>query len=128
MDEIPDGKYVLALLRIEDGDTIEGTVPGATWIQKMMYVASKAHPEIECYGFEPGKFGMYSNRLKNILNGLSKDGLINVNETADGMRSPISLTKDGRRAADANSKADNPDVLRTLRAVKSVVVVHPVFG
>ncbi len=121
MDDIPDGRYVLALLRIEDGDAIKGTIPGATWIQKMMYVASKAHPEIECYGFEPGKFGMYSNRLKNILNGLNKDGLINMNETADGMRSPISLTKDGRRTADANSKADNLDVLRTLREVKSVL-------
>ena len=121
MVEVPDGRYVLELLRIEDGGTIKSTVPGSTWMQKMMYVASRAHPEIECYNFEPGKFGMYSSRLKNILDGLRKDGLINVNETADGNCSPVSLTRDGRRLADTNIKTNNQDVVRTLRAVKSAL-------
>ena len=120
MDKIPDGRYILALLRIEEGDAIKSTIPGSTWLQKIMYVASKAHPEIDCYGFEPSKFGMHSTRLKNILDGLRKDGLININETTD-KRSPISLTKKGRRSAEVNSETDNPDVLSTLRVVKSAL-------
>lgn len=118
---VTDRRYVLALLRIEDGGAIKSTVPGSTWIQKMMYVASRAHPEIECYNFESNKFGMHSSRLKNILDGLRKDGLINVNETADSNRSPISLTRNGRRLADTDSVTNNPNVIRTLRVVKSTL-------
>ena len=120
MNEYPDRRYVLALLCIEDGDT-KDTVAGSTWLQKIMYVASKAHPEIECYGFEPNKYGMYSKQLKNMLDGLRRDGLVNIRETPDGKRDPISLTREGRCIADANSKTDNPGVISTLKAVKSVL-------
>ena len=42
--------YVLELLRIKDGIG-HRTIEGQTWIQKMMYVASKTHPELN-YGFK----------------------------------------------------------------------------
>ena len=77
-DPTPDGKNVLALLRMKD-DEGKSIVCGYRWLQKMRYIASRAHPELECHNFKPYKYGMYSSRLKSILNGLKKDGPISMN-------------------------------------------------
>lgn len=112
-----DKKYVLALLQVETDGENNG-ISGQTWIQKMVYAASKAHPQLEC-GFVPHLRGMYSQRLKNILRELEKDGLVCM-EKGGEERQPVHLTWRGRQEADEAIKDVEPNVLRSLRSLKSV--------
>lgn len=110
-------KYVLALLQVEtDGDN--NGISGQTWMQNMMYAASKAHPQLE-YGFVPHMRGMYSQRLKNILHDLEKDGLVCMEKDGEE-RQPVHLTWRGRQEAEEAIKDVEPNVLRSLRSLKSV--------
>ena len=109
-------KYVLALLGVETNGENNG-VSGQTWLQKMMYAASKAYPQINC-GFVPHLRGMYSQQLKDILHELEKDGL--VVERDDEGRRPIHLTRRGRQEADEAIKDVESNVLRSFRSLKSV--------
>lgn len=113
---LPRGsEYVLELLRIDDG-TGNDVIRGHTWMQKMMYACSKAHPEMD-YGFVPYRYGMYSERLVGILDNLKEHGLICMEKTAEDQRSPIHLTEAGREIADCLPGC-TPDVLTTLRSAK----------
>ena len=89
-----DEKYVLALLLVETDGENNG-ISGQTWIQKMMYAASKAHPQLKC-GFEPHLRGMYSQRLKDILRELEKDGLVCMEKDGEE-RQPVHPTWLGRQ-------------------------------
>lgn len=115
MESAPDERYVLELLRMDD-DMGNDVIRGHTWVQKMVYVASRAHPEVD-YGFEPYKYGMYSNKLKKILVSLKRDGLICM-ERAGEERSPVHLTEAGRGTVKPHL---DPEVLDTLRWVKSAL-------
>lgn len=109
-------KYVLALLLVETNDE-NNSISGQTWLQKMIYVASKAHPQLEC-GFVPHLRGVYSQHLKDILHELEKDGLV-VEKGGEG-RQPICLTLHGQQEAAEAIKDVEPNVLRSLRSLKSV--------
>ena len=112
-----DKKYVLALLGAEtDGE--DNGISGQTWIQKMMYAASKAHPQLEC-GFVPHLRGMYSQRLKDILRELETDGLVCMEKDGEE-RQPVHLTWRGRQEAGKAIKNVEPNVLRSLCSLKSV--------
>ena len=93
-------------------------ISGQTWLQKIMYAASKAHPELEC-NFVPHIRGMYSERLKTILHELQKDGLICMEKEGEE-RHPIHLTWRGQREADESIKDVKPNILRSFRKLKSV--------
>ncbi len=110
-------KYVLALLRVETDGENNG-ISGQTWIQKMMYAASKAHPQLEC-GFVPHLRGMYSQRLKNTLCELEKNGLVCMEKDGEE-RQPVHLTWRGRQEADEAIKDVESNVLRSLHSLKSV--------
>ena len=108
--------YVLELLRIED-EIGHRTIEGQTWIQKMMYVASKTHPELD-YGFEPHKYGMYSKMLKEILIGLSERGLICIDKNNE-KNHPIHLTTKGLEESERTGKRIDSRIRDTLQTIKS---------
>ena len=112
-----DKKYVLALLRV-DADGQNNGISGQAWIQKIMYAASKAYPQLEC-GFKPHLYGMYSPHLKNILRDLTKDGIVCMEKDGEE-RHPVHLTWRGKRDADKAIKDVEPNVLRSLCSLKSV--------
>lgn len=111
-----DKKYVLALLRVETDGENNG-INGQAWIQKMMYAASKAYPQLEC-GFKPHLYGMYSQYLENILCELKEDGIVCMEKDGEE-RHPVHLTWRGRQEADKAIKDVEPNVLRSLRSLKS---------
>lgn len=110
--------YVLELLRIED-ETGHRTIEGQTWMQKMMYVASKTHPELD-YEFEPHRYGMYSKKLKDILIDLNEEELICVDKNNE-KNQPIHLTTEGLEEAERASKHIEPRIRKTLQTIKSAL-------
>ena len=113
-----DKKYVLALLHINTGGENNG-ISGQTWLQKIMYAASKAHPELEC-DFAPHIHGMYSQRLKYTLEELETEGLICMEEDDEDGRRPVHLTRRGHVKAEEAIKDVKPSILRSLYSLKSV--------
>lgn len=111
-----DRKYVLALLLVETDGENNG-ISGQTWMQKMVYAASKAHPQLR-YGFVPHLRGMYSQQLKNTLRDLEKDCLVCMEKDGEE-RQPVHLTWRGRQVANEAIKNVEPNVLRSLRSLKS---------
>ena len=109
---------VLELLRIEDG-TGHRTIEGQTWIQKMMYVASKIHSELD-YDFEPHRYGMYSKKLKNMLVSLNEKGLICIDKNNE-KNQPIHLTTKGLEEAKRVGKHIDSHVQETLQTIKSTL-------
>ena len=65
MDIPKNSEYVLKMLRMDDyaGNDV---IRGRAWLQKMMYVCSKDHPELD-YGFLPYNYGMYSRSLADMV-------------------------------------------------------------
>ena len=112
--------YVLELLRIEDGAG-HRTIEGQTWIQNMMYVASKTHPELN-YGFKPHRYGMYSENLKNILIDLNGKGLIYLDQNNE-KNQPIHLTAKGLKEAEKTCKHVTSHIQKTLLMIKSILNV-----
>ena len=112
-----DRKYVLALLGVETDGENNG-ISGQTWIQKMVYAASKAHPQLEC-GFVPHLRGMYSRRLRDMLRKLEMDGLVCMEKDGEE-RQPVHLTWRGQQEAGKAIRDVEPNVLRSLRSLKSV--------
>ncbi len=80
-------QYVLALLGMKHADA-EGmpddSVKGKTWLQKIMYIASKSCGDGQ-FGFVPHKYGMYSQVLEDSLSKCTTDGLI-CSHMPDGVR------------------------------------------
>lgn len=115
MFETPsEREYVLKLLSVED-DTGNKTIRGSTWLQKMMYVASKDHPDMN-YDFKPYKYGMYSKNLHAILTQLRNDNLVCMEETEEDSN-PVHLTALGRK--DAKKYSCAPEIQDTLQSIKS---------
>ena len=110
--------YVLELLRVEDG-TGHRTIEGQAWMQKMMYVASKTHPELD-YGFEPHRYGMYSKELRDILVDLNEKGMI-CTDKSNEKNQPIHLTSEGLEEAERVAKHVDSRIQETLRTVKSAL-------
>ena len=113
-----NGEYVLKMLRMDDHDGND-VIRGRTWLQKMMYAGSKDHRELD-YGFVPHSYGMYSRSLADIVDNLETEGLVCTEKPEEGNRSPMHLTRAGRTAADGVTGC-NPDVLETLRSVKTAL-------
>ena len=113
-----NGEYVLKMLRMDDHDGND-VIRGRTWLQKMMYAGSKDHRELD-YGFVPHSHGMYSKSLACIVDSLETQGLVCTEKAEEIARSPIHLTGAGRAAADGATGC-NPDVLETLRSVKTTL-------
>ena len=109
---------VLELLRIED-ETGHKTIKGQVWIQKMMYAASKTHPELD-YGFEHHKYGMYSKTLKNILIDLNEKRLVCVDKSNERDQ-PIHLTAKGLEESERVSKRIDSRIQETLQTIKSIL-------
>lgn len=104
-----DKKYVLVLLGVESNGENNG-IDGQSWIQKIMYAASKAHPQLKC-GFEPPSARhVYSRYLKNILRSMEADGLVRLEEGGEE-RQPIHLTRRGRQDANKAIKDVESNVL-----------------
>ena len=113
-----NSEYVLKMLRMDDhaGNDV---IRGRTWLQKMMYAGSKDHRELD-YGFVPHSYGMYSKSLADIVDNLEAQGLVCTEKMEESSRSPMHLTRAGRMAADSITGC-NPDVLETLRSVKTTL-------
>ena len=118
MDIPKNSEYVLKMLRMDDHDGND-VIRGRTWLQKMMYASSKDHRELD-YEFVPHSYGMYSKSLADIVDNLETQGLVCTEKTEEGNRSPMHLTAAGRVAA-AGITGCNPDVLETLRSVKTTL-------
>lgn len=108
--------YALLILRIKD-ENGRAEIDGMARLQKMMYMFSKIHPKLD-YGFVPHRYGMYSDRLDDILKGMENQGLVYVDsamghEYGSGM---IHLTEKGRQAADRF--VGDVDAVETLRVIK----------
>ena len=113
-----DKKYVLVLLGAESNGENNG-IDGQSWIQKITYAASKAHPRLEC-GFEPPYARhVYSRHLKNILRSMEADGLVRM-EKGGEERQPVHLTRRGRQDANKAIKDVEPKVLGSPYSPKSV--------
>lgn len=118
MDIPKNSEYVLKMLRMDDyaGNDV---IRGRTWLQKMMYVCSKDHPELD-YGFLPYNYGMYSRSLADMVDELEVRRLVCTEKTEENNRLPIHLTETGCVAADSITGCD-PNVLETLRSVKTTL-------
>ena len=110
--------YVLELLRVEDGAGHK-TIEGQTWMQKMMYVASKTHPELD-YDFGPHRYGMYGKKLKDTLIDLNEKGLICIDKNNE-KNHPIHLTTRGLKEAKKASEHMDSGIRKTLQTIKSVL-------
>ena len=118
MDIPKNSEYVLKMLRMDDyaGNDV---IRGRTWLQKMMYVCSKDHPELD-YGFLSYNYGMYSRSLADMVDELEVMGLVCTEKTEENNRLPIHLTEAGCVTADGITGCD-PNVLETLRSVKTTL-------
>ena len=109
-----DDKYILALLShpssfsVPLGESEDMSVGGKTRVQNIMYMVSKAYPEVD-YGFESHAYGMYSQRLDDALNKYAESDIICLPKEGGG---PIHLTKDGLR--DAKTHRYDSDVCGAL--------------
>ena len=108
-------KYVLGLLCMED-EYGNKSIQGQTWIQKMLYVASKDHPELD-YEFKPFRYGMYSNKVKNVLTNLNKKGLVCIDDT-DENNIAIHPTAEGLEEYRKIAKHIKPEIYETLYDIK----------
>ena len=117
-DDLVD-QYVLALVGMQHADA-EGmpddSVRGKTWLQKIMYIASKSCGN-ERFDFVPHRYGMHSKALDDSLNRCSRDGLICVHRP-DG-NGAIHITDEGSKKLDA-AKCDD-DMLRHMQSAKSLL-------
>lgn len=112
-------QYVLAVVAMRDADPErmpDSSIKGKTWLQKIMYIASKSHGDNR-FGFKPYKYGMYSPTLEESVTRCSQGGLICTNHpNGDG---PIHITDKGKEKMDPDKCEDN--MLLELQAIKSVL-------
>ena len=112
-------QHLLALVAMRHADT-EGmpddSVKGKTWLQKIMYIASKSCGD-ERFGFAPHKYGMHSQALEDSLSKCSDDGLICV-RPPDG-NGAIHITAKGRQNLDPD-KCDDA-MLCQMQSAKSLL-------
>lgn len=112
-------QYVLAVVAMKDADSERvpnSSIKGKTWLQKIMYIASKSHGDNR-FGFKPYKYGMYSKTLEESVTRCSRDGLICTNHpNVDG---PIHITDKGKEKMDPDKCENN--MLLELQAIKSVL-------
>lgn len=116
--EIVD-QYVLALVAMKDADKErmpDNSVRGKTWLQKIMYIASKLYGD-KRFGFKPHKYGMYSPILEESVTRCSQKGLICVHNP-DG-NGAIHITNKGREELDPD-KCDD-DMLRQMQSTKTLL-------
>ncbi len=112
-------QYMLALVGMKHADAEkmpDNSVRGMTWLQKIMYIASKSCSD-ELFGFIPHKYGMYSKVLDESLKRCSRDGLICIHRPdGDGA---IHLTEKGNSKIDL-AKCDD-GMLRQMQSAKSLL-------
>ncbi len=119
MDKETVDQYVLAVVAMRDADpgkVPDSSIKGKTWLQKIMYIASKSHADNR-FGFKSYKYGMYSPTLEESVTRCSQDGLICTNHpNGDG---PIHITDKGKEKMDPDKCENN--MLLELQAIKSVL-------
>lgn len=118
LDKETMDQYIL-VIAMKDADperVYNSSIKGNTWLQKIMYIASKSHGDNR-FGFKPYKYGMYSATLEESVTRCSQDGLICTNHPdGDG---PIHITDKGKEKMDPNKCDDN--MLLELQSIKSVL-------
>lgn len=94
----------------------DNSVKGKTWLQKIMYIASKSHGD-KRFGFKPYKYGMYSPTLEESVTRCSQNGLICVHHpNGDGA---IHITDKGKERLDPDKCDDR--MLLQMQSIKSLL-------
>lgn len=112
-------QYVLALVAMKDADAErvpDNSIRGKTWLQKIMYIASKMYGDNR-FGFRPHKHGVHSSIVDDSVTRCSKNGLICVHHPdGDGA---IHITDKGRKVLDPDKCDDN--MLRQMQSTKTLL-------